>query len=100
MSQAALRSRTKNELRCFCRGTPLLAMYGLNEKGELYVHVKIYKQGRVYGETYHTSGIVHIRCRNCLRWNRVRFVESGPMPHAKLEESSPPLVVAENSRAQ
>jgi hypothetical protein len=75
-------------------------MYGVDENGDLYVHVKIYKQGRVYGETYHTSGVVKIRCRNCLRWNRVRFIENAPQPEAKLEESLPPAVVAENSPRQ
>lgn len=99
MTQGTLRSRregTKNELRCFCRGTPLLAMYGLDPDGQLYVHVKIYKQGRVYGETYHTGGVVKIRCRNCLRWNTVTFVVKAPQPQAHLEESTPPVVAVEN----
>jgi hypothetical protein len=62
-------------------------MYGVTEKDELYVHVKIYKQGRVYGETMHTGGTVLIRCRNCLRWNKVVIVKD----RAKLEVSDPPV---------
>jgi hypothetical protein len=96
----ALRRKTKNELRCFCRGAPLLATYGIDEDGSLYVHVKVHKQGRIFGETYHTGGVVRIRCRNCFRWNRVTFVSSGPAPEAKLEEASPPEAVGENSPGQ
>lgn len=60
-------------LRCFCRGEPLLATYGVDGRGELFVHVKIYKQSRIYGELVFTGGVVKIRCRNCLRWHRVIF---------------------------
>lgn len=81
------RERSKHELRCFCRGEPLLAMYGIDTDGGLYVHVKIYKQGRVYGEIIYKGGIANIRCRNCLRWNRVVFVANS----AKLEVTDPPV---------
>lgn len=65
--------RSAKELRCFCRGEPLLATYGLDGRGELYVHVKIYKQNRLYGEMIFKNGEVKLRCRNCLRWHRVNF---------------------------
>jgi hypothetical protein len=67
--------RREKELRCFCRGNPLLATYGVDSKGILFVHVKIYKQDRIYGELVFEGGIVKIRCRNCLRWHRVIFKE-------------------------
>lgn len=66
--------RREKELRCFCRNEPLLATYGLDSRGELFVHVKIYKQNRIYGElVFEGGGSVRIRCRNCLRWHRVIF---------------------------
>ena len=65
----------EKELRCFCRGEPLLATYGVDGRGALFVHVKIYKQNRLYGELVFEAGIVKIRCRNCLRWHRVIFKE-------------------------
>jgi hypothetical protein len=94
------RERTKHELRCFCRGNPMLAVYGVDEIGALYIHIKIYKQGKVYGEAYYTGGQVKIKCRNCLRWNRVVFVSKEPVPAAKLEETEPPVAVTEKSPAQ
>lgn len=82
-----MRARTKHELRCFCRGEPLLATYGVDEQGKLYVHIKIYKQSRVYGEVVVTGGPLRIRCRNCLRWHGVVFRTTGTVA---LEESQPP----------
>lgn len=65
--------RHEKELRCFCRGEPLLATYGVDSRGKLFVHVKIFKQNRIYGELVFEGGTVKIRCRNCLRWHRVVF---------------------------
>lgn len=65
--------KPEKELRCFCRGQPLLATYGVDTHGKLFVHVKIYKQNRIYGELIFQDGVVKIRCRNCLRWHRVNF---------------------------
>lgn len=66
-------------------------MYGVNEKGELYVHVKIYKQSRVFGEIVATRGVVQLRCRECLRWHRVTIRESNEMT---LREDLPPSIAA------
>ena len=77
-------SRTKNELRCFCRRSPLLATYGVDEEGKLYVHVKVYKQGRIFGEVLIVEGVVKVRCRECLRWHRVIIRRPG---HAELVEA-------------
>lgn len=95
-TKARRREKSKHELRCFCRGTPLLAIYGVEPSGKLYIHIKIYKQGRVYGETYHTDGTVKIKCRNCARWQRVRIVSS----EAQLVETEPPVVAEENRPGQ
>lgn len=79
-----MRKRTSNELRCFCARQPLLALYGLNEKGELYIHLKVYKGSRLYAEAILAKGDISLRCRECLRWHRVimrdaRKPELGPM---------------------
>lgn len=68
-------------------------MYGVDVHGELYVHVKIYKQGKVYGEVYCTGGTVLIRCRNCFRLNRVTFVsrELANLSASLVEEGAPPV---------
>ena len=67
-------------------------MYGINSDGKVYIHIKIYKQGRVFGETYHVDGTVLMRCRNCMRWHRVRIVNAVP----KLEETETPVAATEN----
>lgn len=80
--------RTSNELRCFCTRNPLLATYGIY-KDQLYIHIKVYKQSRVYGEILVTGGTVKIHCRECLRWHTVRIVQPSV---ASLEETDEPVV--------
>ena len=82
---------TSNELRCFCSRNPLLATYGLDHRGRLYVHVKIYKQRRVYGEVLVTEGRVQLHCRECLRWHTVIIREPGSAT-LKPEEFAPSVV--------
>ena len=79
--------RTKKELRFFCSRQPLLATYGVDGKGKLFVHVKIWKQQRLYGEIVVTDGIVRIHCRDCYRWHRVVIRQPGL---AVLEEQHTP----------
>lgn len=67
--------RREKELRCFCGRTPLLATYGLDGKGKLFVHVKIWKARRIFGELVIEGGIVRIRCRDCLRWHVIRIYQ-------------------------
>lgn len=83
---------TKNELRCFCGREPLLAMYGLKD-GKLYVHVKIYKQRRLFGEVFVTEGKVKLHCRECLRWHTVRL--RTPDQAVLVEDSVPPVLAME-----
>ena len=58
------------ELRCCCADRPLLAVCGRDAHGQPFVHIKIFKQGRVYGEVVAT-GDVRVRCRECRRWHVV-----------------------------
>jgi len=73
----------KNELRCFCSRSPLLAVYGVGGDGKLFVHVRVFKQRRIYGEMLVTEGKVKLRCRECLRWHTVVIRQPGK---AVLEE--------------
>jgi len=78
--------RTTNDLRCFCPEKPLLATYGIDEDRQLYIHVRIWKQNRIFGEMIVKSGIVKIHCRCCLRWHTVVMREAS----ANLRPIDPP----------
>lgn len=74
------------ELRCFCRARPLLATFGIDSEGQLYIHVKVHKQGKVYGEIVARGGDVRLRCRVCYRWHRV-FIRQGSTPVLNLDRT-------------
>lgn len=78
--------RREKELRCFCRAQPLLATYGIDSKGKLYVHVKVWKQRRIFGELVIEGGTVKIRCRDCLRWHVIRIEQNRATLHETQEE--------------
>lgn len=88
-----LENKTKNELRCFCSRGPLLATYGLDAEGSLYVHVRIFKQRRIFGEVLITEGTVRLHCRECLRWHTV--VIKVPGKASLTEDESPPAIAIE-----
>lgn len=87
-----MKATTKNRLECFCVRKPLLAVFGLDEKLEPYVHVKVYKQRRVYAEFIVRVGTVELCCRDCFRWHRVVF-RTAPHVGAELQEVSIPVEV-------
>lgn len=90
-----MRQPSKHDLRCFCKGEPLLAKYGVDERGKLYVHIRVFKSREVYGEILVTDGTVKILCRYCHRWHTVTIRRPGV---AALVESDPPAeVVAKSS---
>ena len=78
---------SKNKLNCFCARKPLLAIWGNDEDGKPYVHVRIFKQNRIYGDVIAYGGVVKVRCRECFRWHRIRFVQE----RAELMEIPTPL---------
>lgn len=87
------REKTSNELRCLCSRHPLLATYGLTSDGELYIHVKIFKQRRIFGEIVVTAGVVSLHCRECLRWHKV--VIRQPNQPLLIEQPEAPIVLAD-----
>ena len=63
------------EVRCFCKREPLLAVCGRDTKsGELFVHIKSVKNQRISTEVVVTSGTVRVRCKECLRWHKIRIM--------------------------
>lgn len=84
--------QSKHPLRCFCSRQPLLAMYGLDKRGRLYVHVRVYKQNRIYAETVCYGGEIKIRCRECIRWHRIIFADTS-QTKVVLEESDMPAEI-------
>ncbi len=68
--------RREKELRCFCSREPLLATYGIDKKGKLFIHIKIWKARRIFGEIVAEGGIVKLRCRDCLRWHVINVSEN------------------------
>ena len=83
-------SQQEIELRCECSRRPLLGKAGRDDDGNPYVHVKVYKQRKIYGEIVATEGVVRLRCRECFRWSTVRIVRQSskinfdqePLPEA------------------
>lgn len=86
--------RTKNRLNCFCSRKPLLAMYGIDHRGKAYVHCRVFKQNRIYGDWIAYDGEVKILCRECLRWLTIVFVQS-PKVKAELHETEVPTEVSQ-----
>jgi hypothetical protein len=70
----------------------LLATYGVDPKGRLFIHVKIYKQQRIYGEVLVTDGTVKLHCRECLRWHTVNIIQ--PERAILSEDTEPPPELA------
>lgn len=60
-------AKTKHRLTCTCNLKPLLAMWGVDENGNAYLHVRVYKQDRVYAEVY-TIDPIMLYCRACGMW--------------------------------
>jgi hypothetical protein len=80
--------RTVHDLRCFCSRHPILARYGVDENGDLYIWVKIWKQNRIFGEIVVNAGRVKLHCRECLRWHSVTM--RGPDKTPQLTEVRTP----------
>jgi hypothetical protein len=55
-------------VRCPCAAAPILSILRVDDRGNRFVHVKIYKQKRIYGEFIIEYGLVRMRCRSCARW--------------------------------
>lgn len=83
---------TRHDLRCFCSRKPKLAEWGRTEDGP-YVHILVHKQSKVYGEVVVTSGVVEIRCRECLRWTRIAISGATGAMEIKKDRPTPVALV-------
>ena len=61
-------SESDVQIRCICAVHPILAIARVSSTGTRFVHIRIYKQKKIYGEIVVESGLVRIRCRSCGRW--------------------------------
>jgi len=67
-------SQDDGEIRCpLCDRSPILATYGFDERGRLFIHVKVWKGSEVKADVYVTGGEVTLKCYRCLRFNTVRI---------------------------
>lgn len=80
-----------------CENQPLLAYYGVDEYGRLYVHQKVYKGGRVFGESLFYGGTVLLMCRNCFRWHKI-IIQERTTP--EMSRTRQPRVVREESETR
>ena len=80
-------ARGEVELRCACSNHTLLGVgYRDPRTGEARLHIKIFKQSRVFGEVVITAGSAHIRCRDCLRYTKVTIKRVPILETAKPDE--------------
>jgi hypothetical protein len=80
------------EIRCFCSRHPLLAVAGRDRHGEPYVHLKVFRQQRIFAEMVATSGVIRLRCRECLRWHTVRIRKTGVAVDEGTQEISDEMI--------
>lgn len=67
----------EKELRCpLCASAPILAKYGIDESGRLFIHIKVYKASQVKHESFVRGGEVTLRCYRCDKYHLVRIRNS------------------------
>jgi hypothetical protein len=68
----------KGEIRCFCSRSPLLAVFGVGKNSRPFIHVKVWKQNRLYTELVISgkNAETSIKCRDCYRWYRIFITET------------------------
>jgi len=78
----------KGEIRCFCSRAPLLGVFGVNTQGEPFIHIKVWKQKRLYTELVLSgkSAKISMKCRNCYRWYNIFITDSNT---AQMVETTP-----------
>ncbi len=89
----------KGEIRCFCSRSPLLGIYAIDRDSRPFVHIKVWKQGRLYAEiVVKDEAELSLKCRECFRWYRI-FIKPNRQPQIteilqpEVENANPPLFV-------
>lgn len=76
----------RKHFRCFCARKPLLAVYGLTSGGALVLHIKVFKQKRIYAELFiHEGSSISIRCRECFRLHNVKILGNRLLQEGELQ---------------
>jgi hypothetical protein len=73
-------------LKCFCSMQPILAVYGTDQYGEPFVHLKVWKQRRLFGEAIFKGGTVQLLCRECTRWHVINIRPNQPVQIRETEK--------------
>ena len=65
-----------------------MAVIKADKKGRPFVHIRVSKQTRIFGEIIFRFGEMVIKCRECHRWHRVRIMHQKATmePVPELEE--------------
>jgi len=69
-------SESREEIRCFCPDKTLLAVIKRDSENKPYVHLRVYKSHRIFGEILFAFGEMEIRCRDCWRWHKIRIIKN------------------------
>lgn len=92
----------KGEVRCFCSRSPLLAVFGVGRNGGLFIHVKVWKQNRLYAELVISGkhAETSIKCRDCYRWYTIFITDSNvtkikEVPASEVQNGDSPSVDSE-----
>lgn len=88
-----VKRESTSELRCFCAHQPLLCVYGV-DRGKIFIHVRIYKANRIYGEILiepESGSKVRLKCRDCFRWYTVVIRQPSNLVEL-VEDKSPPSI--------
>lgn len=73
-------------------------MYGIDENGILYIHIKVYKAKQIKSESFIRGGEVTLRCYSCDRYHVVRIrqraviLDKTRRPRPNLVDNSGPIV--------
>lgn len=86
-------SSTQHELRCDCSSHHLLAHYGVDENGKIYVLVASYRNREPRTKVF-TNHSVKLWCVACKRWFSVVIDDQGV---SKQEMRRPPALSAERT---
>lgn len=81
---------SSNNIRCYCSHSPLLAKWGLDSDGVVFLHIKVYKQKKLYTEVIaHAGAALRVRCRECFRWTVINIRREPKAQFADLPETIP-----------
>jgi hypothetical protein len=81
---------SSSNIRCFCAQSPLLARWGVDSSGVVFLHIKVYKQKRLYTEVIaHAGASLRVRCRDCFRWTVINVKHTPHVAFAELPKAIP-----------